>query len=297
MEAALHRFLVYLRDVRGSSANTLLAYRADLRQLVAALRPKVERPEDLTQEALADYVAWLGQQGYRPATISRKMAAVRSLLDYLQSKSALMDPSLRSGLRPPRAPRPRPRVLSADELQALLDAPAKQDSPRSLRDSAILELLYATGMRASELVGLRLDALDLRAGFVTPIGKGSRQRVVPLGSAASKALRAYLALSRPRFVKGADPGTVFLNRRGGRLSRQALWGLIRKYAAVQGLRGRPSPHALRHSFASHLLEGGADLRAVQAMLGHADISTTQIYTHLPGETMRQIYRRYHPRAR
>src|SRR3989304_1888079 len=171
MDAALHRFLVYLRDVRGSSANTLLAYRADLRQFVASLRGKADSPEVLSQSALADYVSWLGQQGYRPATISRKMAAVRSFLDYLQSTNVLTDPSLRAELRPPRAPRPRPRVLSPDELEALLEAPAKQASPRSLLDPAVLALLYATGLRAAEVVGLKLDDVDLDRGWVERPGR------------------------------------------------------------------------------------------------------------------------------
>src|SRR3970282_2107293 len=181
MEAALHRFLVYHRNERGSSAKQLLAYRADLRQFVAALGPKVDRPEDLRQGALADYVAWLGHQGYRPATISRKMAAVRSFLDYLHTANVLTDPTLRAVLRPPRAPRPRPRVLTADELQALLDAPAKQDSPRSLRDSAILALLSSTGLRAAEVVALGIDQVDLEGGLVSRPEAGDAP--LPLGRA------------------------------------------------------------------------------------------------------------------
>ena len=264
MEAALHRFLVYLRDVRGSSANTLLAYRADLRQFVAALGPKVDRPEDLRQEALADYVAWLGHQGYRPATISRKMAAVRSFLDYLQTTNVLTDPSLRAELRPPRAPRPRPRVLTAEELQALLDAPAKQDSPRSLRDSAILALLYATGLRAAEVVALTIDQVDLERGWVSRPQPGDTP--LPLGRAVQP-MRRYVVDGRPHLARRPDERSLFLNQRGDRLSRQGLWLVVKRWTTRAGLGGDLSPHSLRHTLAHHLLQEGRSRREVQQVLG------------------------------
>src|SRR3990172_4911476 len=240
-DAALHRFLVYLRDVRGSSANTLLAYRADLRQFVAALRGKSDSPEALSQQALADYVAWLGQQGYRPATISRKMAAVRSFLDYLLSVNVVTDLSLRSELRPPRAPRPRPRVLTPEELQTLLDAPAKQDSPRSLRDAAILSLLYATGLRAAEVVALTLDEVDLEKGWVSRVQHSDPH--LPLGRAL-KPMRRYVVDGRPHLTRRPDERSLFLNQRGDRLSRQGLWLGGERWTTRGGLGGDVFPHSL-----------------------------------------------------
>jgi integrase/recombinase XerD len=278
MEAALHRFLVYLRDVRGSSANTLLAYRADLRQLLSALRPKVERPEDLTPEALADYVAWLGQQGYRPATISRKMAAVRSFLDYLQSNNALTEPSLRAGLRPPRAPRPRPRVLSADELKALLDAPAKQDSPRALRDSAILALLYSTGLRAAEVVALGVDQVDLERGWVA---RAQAETPLPLGRALQP-MRRYVVDGRPHLARRSDERSLFLNQRGDRLSRQGLWLVVKRWTTRAGLGGDLSPHSLRHTLAHHMLQEGRSRREVQQVLGLTSANAMRVH-RLQGE--------------
>jgi len=282
MEAALHRFLVYLRDVRGSSANTLLAYRADVRQFLAALKPSVERPEDLRQDALADYVAWLSHQGYRPATISRKMAAVRSFLDYLQTTNVLTDASLRAELRPPRAPRPRPRVLSAEELQALLDAPAKQDSPRSLRDSAILALLYATGLRAAEVVGLTVDQVDLEQGWVAR--QSDAETPLPLGRALQP-MRRYVVDGRPHLARRPDERSLFLNQRGDRLSRQGLWLVVKRWTTRAGLGGDLSPHSLRHTLAHHLLQEGRSRREVQQVLGLTSANAMRLH-RLQGELER-----------
>jgi integrase/recombinase XerD len=288
-------FLQTLRIEQGASPHTLAAYRRDLARFERVLARRGVAVERASPSDLSAHLLELRRHGLGSRSLARHLAAIRGLYRHLRRSHHLKgDPT--ELLENPRPGRRLPRALSPSEAAALVEAP-RGGRPQAIRDRAILELLYATGMRASELTGLRLESLDLRAGFVAPMGKGSRQRVVPLGSAAAKAVRLYLADVRPRFLKGPDPGTVFLNRRGRPLSRQALWVLVRKYAASQGLRGRPSPHALRHSFATHLLERGADLRAVQAMLGHADISTTQIYTHLPGEAIRQSYRRFHPRAR
>jgi len=274
MDAALHRFLVYLRDVRGSSANTLLAYRADLRQFVAALRGKADSPEGLSQQALADYVAWLGQQGYRPATISRKMAAVRSFLDYLLTVNVLTDLSLRSELRPPRAPRPRPRVLTPEELQALLDAPAKQDSPRSLRDAAILSLLYATGLRAAEVVALTVDEVDLEKGWVSRPQHPDPH--LPLGRAL-KPMRRYVVDGRPHLTRRPDERSLFLNQRGDRLSRQGLWLVVKRWTARAGLGADLSPHSLRHTLAQHLLQEGRSRREVQQVLGLTSANAMRVH--------------------
>jgi integrase/recombinase XerD len=194
----------------------------------------------------------------------------------------------------PRLPRRLPRALSKADATLLVES-AGDDGPRAWRDRAMLELLYGSGLRASELVGLRPGDVDLVAQLLVCRGKRDRQRVVPIGDAARRAIATYLERGRPRLVRGADPGALFVNARGGRLDRRGLWRIVRGRARGMGLRGG-FPHALRHSFASHLLEGGADLRSVQALLGHADIGTTEIYTHLPTDAVRRLYRRFHPRA-
>jgi integrase/recombinase XerD len=199
-------------------------------------------------------------------------------------------------LESPRPPRRLPRTLSIEDATALVESP---DTARGegLRDRALLELLYASGMRASEVLSLRHEDLNLTAGYVTCTGKGSRQRLVPVGAQALRWVRRYLDARRTSSLERLDPGTIFLNRSGRPLSRQGLWVILKRSARRAGLRASVSPHTLRHSFASHLLERGADLRSVQAMLGHADISTTQIYTHLPSTVVRDMYRKFHPRAR
>jgi len=277
MDASLQKFLAYMRDIRGSSPNTLLAYRADLRQFLTAISPLPTHPAqapDITPESLTGYVAWLRQQGYKPATVSRKMAAVRSFLEYLQRENILADPSLRAGLRPPRAPRPRPRVLSPDELSALLTAPAQQDSPRALRDAAILALLYATGLRAAEAVALRVDDLELEEGWVArPQANGAR---LPLGSAL-QSMRRYVGDGRPHLARRVDDRSLFLNQRGQRLSRQGLWLVVKRWTARAGLGGDLSPHSLRHTMAQHLLQQGRSRKEVQQMLGLSSANAMRLH--------------------
>jgi integrase/recombinase XerD len=195
----------------------------------------------------------------------------------------------------PRTGRALPKTLSRDTAAALVEA-IVGDAPRAVRDRTLLEVLYATGMRASECLDLRLEDVNLNAGYALCTGKGRKQRLVPLGEQAQAWVRTYLRAARPAFTRKRDCGRLFVNPRGGPLSRQSLWVIVRRAAAAAGLRKKVSPHVLRHSFASHLLEGRADLRAVQAMLGHADIATTQIYTHLPSDTLKRVYREAHPRA-
>jgi integrase/recombinase XerD len=227
--------------------------------------------------------------------VARHLSALRGLYRFLLAAGVIArDPT--EHLETPRPPRRLPRTLSPRDVTALIEAP-DTTRPDGIRDRAMLELLYACGLRASEALALRVDDVNLGAGYVTATGKGDRQRLVPMGAQALEWVRRYLATSRPRLVKRADPGALFVNRFGRRLSRQALWGIARNAARRAGLRAHAFPHALRHSFASHLLEGGADLRSVQAMLGHADISTTQIYTHLSSTAVREMYRKFHPRAR
>ncbi len=282
MDSALSRFLVHLRDVRGSSANTLLAYRADLRQFIAALRSRVQRPEHLDPAALTEYVAWLGQQGYRPATISRKMAAVRSFLDFLQTSSLLTDSNLRAGLRPPRAPRPRPRVLSQEELERLLSAPARLETPRAMRDAAILNLLYATGLRAAEVVSLSLDNLHLEDGWVTRPGVAALK--LALGNSL-QSMRRYVVDGRPHLSRREAERALFLNQRGDRLSRQGLWLVVKRWTGRAGLGEDLSPHSLRHTLAHHLLREGKSRREVQQVLGLTSANAMRLH-RLQGELER-----------
>jgi integrase/recombinase XerD len=277
MDSSLQRFIAYMRDVRGSSPNTLLAYRADLRQFLTAISGSPPHPSEATEitpQALTNYVGWLRQQGYKPATVSRKMAAVRSFLEYLQRENILTDPTLRSGLRPPRAPRPRPRVLSAEELDSLLTAPAQQDSPRALRDAAILSLLYATGLRAAEAVALRVDDLDLAEGWVSR--PGSDQPRLPLGSALA-AMRRYVVDGRPHLARRADDRSLFLNQRGQRLSRQGLWLVVKRWTTRAGLGADLSPHSLRHTMAQHLLQQGRTRKEVQQLLGLSSANAMRLH--------------------
>ena len=284
-----------LQTERGASPNTLSAYRRDLAAFAGFLSRRRGTIETAGADHVARYLLTLRQTGLGPRSVARHLSAVRGLYRFLVREGRLgRDPT--EHLEAPRPPRRLPRTLSPKEAAALVESPAVDDRI-GLRDRALLELLYATGMRASECVALRIEDLNLAAGYVIPMGKGDRQRLVPVGAQALHWVRAYLKTARPSLVKRADPGTLFVNHAGRRLSRQGLWGVIKKAARRAGVRTRVSPHTLRHSFASHLLERGADLRSIQMMLGHADISTTQIYTHLPSSAVREMYRRFHPRAR
>src|SRR6185436_16869432 len=224
---------------------------------------------------------------------ARGLAAMRGLYKFGRSANLVRD-NPAALLETPRLPRCLPRALSKRDATALVESPGEQ-SLLARRDRAMLELLYGSGLRASELVGLRPADVDLQAQILVCRGKRDRQRLVPIGDAARRALTEYLERARPQLVRGTDPGVLFVNSRGRRMDRQALWRIVRTRARAAGLRGG-FPHALRHSFASHLLEGGADLRSVQALLGHADIGTTEIYTHLPTDAVRRLYRTFHPRA-
>jgi integrase/recombinase XerD len=288
-------FLGRLEIERGASHNTLLAYRRDLEGFSAFLRAERLAISEAGPEALTRYLSDLRRRGLGSRSVARHLSAVRGLYRHLlETGAAVRDPT--EHLDGPRPPRRLPRTLSTDDVAALIETPdvARADG---LRDRALLELLYAAGLRASEALALRIEDVNLSAGYVVPTGKGSRQRVVPVGAHALHWVRLYLKTARPALVKRADAGRLFVNRFGRSLSRQALWGVLKKCARRADIRATVSPHTLRHCFASHLLERGADLRSVQAMLGHADISTTQIYTHLSSRVVRDMYRRFHPRAR
>jgi len=288
-------YLGALQTERGASRNTLAAYRRDLEDFFRYLAAHSLAPDALTPDYLVSWIERLRGRGLAPSRVARRLSSVRGFYRHLLRDGAVRrDPT--EHLDGPRATRPLPRALSRDSASALVEAPDTR-RPAGVRDRAILELLYATGMRASECLGLGLEDLNLAAGYVVCTGKGGKQRLVPVGAEASAWTRRYLRDVRPRDVRRRDCGRLFVNPRGGPLSRQSLWTLVRRAATGAGLRRRVSPHVLRHSFATHLLEGGADLRAVQAMLGHADISTTQIYTHLPSAALKRMYRDFHPRAR
>jgi len=289
----IEEYLERLRVEDGASPATVEAYRRDLGRLVTELGARRRALATASAEDLVGHLEAARRQGKSPRTLARRLAAIRGFYRFARTTGRLRgDPA--ALLDTPRLPRRLPRALSRADARALVEGAAGSGS-RTVRDRAILELLYGSGLRASELVRLRPGDVDLQAQFVICHGKGDRQRLVPLGTQARAALTEYLATARPGLVKERDAGTVFVGRGGRPLTRQGLWTIVRARASAVGVR-RAFPHALRHSFASHLLDGGADLRTVQALLGHADIGTTEIYTHLPTDAVRRMYRRFHPRA-
>jgi integrase/recombinase XerD len=292
-------FVGYLEVERGLSRNTLDAYRSDLQQLGEFLDRRGLDALGLAPGQLADFISELaeGRQGRpacAPATLQRKVACLRSFYRYLR-REQLIDHDPARELRAPRLPTRLPHVLSRDDVARLLAQP-RGNSPTAVRDRALLETMYACGLRASEAIDLELPDLDLEPGLLRARGKGSKERIVPVGSRAIESLRTYLELARPKLVGLGDETHVFVNRRGSALSRQGLYKIVQRHARSAGLEGRMSPHTLRHTFATHLLAGGCDLRSLQEMLGHADIATTQIYTHLSVERLRDVYFEAHPRA-
>ena len=291
--ALIEEYLAGLQIERGAALNTLAAYRRDLKGFESFLTRERRAIGDVGVTDLSRYLGGLRRRGLGGRSIARHLSAVRGLYRFLlEARRVPRDPT--QHLDSPRPARRLPRTLSMADAAALVEAP-DATRPDGLRDRALLELLYASGLRASEVLGLRIEDVNFKAGYVIVIGKGDRQRLVPAGARALDWVRRYLSTIRPRQVRRECPA-LFLNRSGGAMSRQALWGLIRRAARRAGLRAAVSPHTLRHSFASHLLERGADLRSVQAMLGHVDISTTQIYTHLPSSVVHDMYRKFHPRA-
>jgi integrase/recombinase XerD len=291
----LEGFRDYLGLEAGHSANTVEAYLRDLRRLGEfALVRGVREPGDVTRVHLRDYVYLLKDLGLSAATIRRSVSAIRTYYGFLAGEGRVRtDPSDR--LETPRRGRVLPDTLSVAEVEALLAAPGIDD-PLGWRDRALLELGYGAGMRVSELCGVGLTDLLLTEGLVRVFGKGGKERLVPLGRNTIGAVSIYLHQLRPTLDRGHGRGRVLLNARGEPLSRVGAWGIVKRAAERAGISKRVTPHTLRHSFATHLLEGGADLRAVQEMLGHADLSTTQIYTHVDREYLRSVHKQFHPRA-
>jgi integrase/recombinase XerD len=297
-EALVLDFLAYLEFERGLSRNTLDAYRTDLLQYGAFLAKRHRGATEADRADVADFLADLatgnGGPACSPATVNRKTACLRSFYRHLR-REELVDEDPTASLSPPAKSRKLPRVLTYAEVKRLLESVSGGD-PIQLRDRALLEVMYGCGLRASEVVGLDVNDIDLRRSFVRPHGKGNKERVVPLGREAAAAVKRYLRAGRPDLVGTRPVSRLFVNFRGGPLTRQGLYKVIQRHAAEVGLAGRMSPHTLRHSFATHLLSGGCDLRSVQEMLGHADVSTTQLYTHLSGERIKEVYFKAHPRA-
>ncbi|MEZ5319649.1 MAG: site-specific tyrosine recombinase XerD [Vicinamibacterales bacterium] len=293
--AALVGYLRHLEVERRMAANTLEAYRRDLLRLAAFAAAREAAVTALTRGDLEEFVRETMTAGLSPASTARLVAAVRGFYRFLRLTGAVAaNPA--DDLQAPRTMPALPRFLSLDDVDRLIAAPDTA-TPKGLRDRAILEVLYATGLRVSELVGLRLADVRLDEGLVQCLGKGHKERLVPLGDEAAGWIRRYVRDGRPALLGRRDGTSLFVNARGGaRLSRLGCWKVIKACARRAGVRAHVSPHVLRHSFATHLLERGADLRAIQAMLGHADLSTTQIYTHVLEARLRQVYDQFHPRA-
>lgn len=302
MREQIDSFLNYLAVERGLSSNTLDAYFNDLSGLVEFLeigsgnsRDGQGRWADVSASDIAAYVDDLDERGYARSTRARKIASLKSMFRFLREEG-LVEDNPTEGLRSPRTGRNLPKALSIEQVDLLLDTLYLDNSPEGIRDAAMVEVLYAAGLRVSELVGLDIRDVDLEVGSVRCIGKGSKERVVPLHGQALETVNAYLDAARPYFERTPGVTALFLNRNGRRLTRQGFWLRLKHAARAAGIPGNITPHTLRHSFATHMLRGGASLRHVQEMLGHASIATTQIYTHLTSEHVREEYDRAFPRA-
>ncbi|MFQ5925782.1 MAG: site-specific tyrosine recombinase XerD [Dehalococcoidia bacterium] len=303
MDEGIANFLSALSVEKGSSNNTLDAYRNDLSQFAAFVRKQTAKSEGaqlgwevVDRSLLLNYLVNLRERSYAPATMARKVAAVKSFFNFLVAEGRL-EKSPAEGIAGPKVGKSLPKAISVDEVERLLELPDKRSTPEGKRDKAMLELLYATGMRVTELVSLNVRDVNLRAGFVRCFGKGSKERIIPIHGKAIRAVKGYLDDVRARLLGATGETALFLNRRGQRLTRQGFWLILKGYAKKAGIEAEITPHVLRHSIATHLLHSGKmNLRELQELLGHANISTTQVYTHLTTERMRRVYDSAHPRA-
>jgi integrase/recombinase XerD len=293
--ASISSFLTHVKVEKGLSPNTVSAYRRDLAKFSEFAKKRKLSLEAVTRDDLVDFLAGLYRQKLESKSVARHLVSLRNFFRFAQVQELIpADPSL--NLESPKIRRSLPGYLRLEEVERLLAQPDAK-TPFGLRDRAMLEVLYSAGLRVSELVGLRVSDLDTKVGCVRCIGKGDKERIVPIGKKALAIVDGYLHEARPALLgKAVGSPTLFVNRRGGALSRVGVWKILSAYGRRAGLRVALTPHMLRHSFATHLLERGADLRSVQLMLGHADISTTQIYTHVVEERLKQIYKAHHPRA-
>jgi integrase/recombinase XerD len=299
MRKNLIDFLTFLSAEKGASANTVAAYRNDLQQLADYIgtRDHTNGWVSVDRPLVQDFILDLKARGYTETSVARKVAAVRSFFSFLSAEGMVsLNPT--EGLTSPRVGKTLPKAISPNEVDELLEQAGRRSTPEARRDRAMLELLYATGMRVTELVSLDMANLNLdpRSPYVRCMGKGAKERTIPIHDQAMEALSDYLEEGRPMMVRNKDEGALFVNRRGERLTRQGFWLILKGYAKAANLSSEITPHTLRHSFATHMLRGGMPLRNVQEMLGHANISTTQVYTHLTSEHVREVYERAHPRA-
>lgn len=303
MQGEIEKFLSYLKVEKGFSPNTLQAYQNDLEQLIKFVETQSQKQGAIAQWAAVDrdillqFVLEMKEKAYRPTTIARKIAAAKSLFGFLTNEGNVKaDPT--ENLGSPKLGRSLPKPITVSEVRQLLEKVNQGNGPEALRDTAMFELIYATGMRVSELVSLDKDDVNLDGSFVRCFGKGSKERVIPMYPEAVKKLQSYIETGRSRLLS-SNPGekALFVNQKGGRLTRQGLWQILKNYVAAAKLNVRVTPHTLRHSFATHMLSGGADLRSLQELLGHANIATTQVYTHVTSDGVRQAYDKAHPRAK
>ena len=301
LRESIESFLNYMTVERGVSPNTLVAYRNDLNQLVGYLDTLHGRDNgfhwnQVDGQVLTAYLLRLHERGYSDTTRARKVASAKSLFGYLLDEGVITkDPT--ENLSSPRVGRSLPEALSVEDVAKLLASASGGDNPEVNRDQAMLEILYASGLRVTELVSLDIDDLDLEKGSVRCFGKGAKERVIPIHQNATNVMKEYLRVARPAMANKRSGRALFLNRRGERLTRQGFWLILKAHAKRAGINPKITPHTLRHSFATHLLRGGAPLRHVQELLGHASITTTQVYTHLTSEHVRSEYDKAHPRAR
>jgi len=294
MRGPLAGYLTYLRVERGLAANTVEAYERDLRKFCRFAQTKGWEPRQAGPVEIQEFLVWLGREQLESRTVARQIVSLRSFFGFLRRERKIAaNPT--ENLESPRIWKVLPKYLTLEEVDGLLAEP-KGDTPVEARDRAMLEMLYATGLRVSELAGLRVADVNLEAGTVRTLGKGNKLRMVPVGRAAVRALEQYCGVWRGRLLCGRESPYLFLSRRGTRLTRQSVWLRLARYGRRAGIRKRIAPHMLRHSFATHLLARGADLRSLQLLLGHADISTTQVYTHVAAARLKEIYRQHHPRA-
>ena len=302
MKEAIDKFLSYLVVEKGFAENTKLAYQNDLHQLAsfveeeAAKRGTIPPWAAFDRDSMLRYLLELKERRYAATTVARKIAAVKSFYSFLGAEGMIRENPTRD-VPSPKVGKSLPRPISVAQARLLLEQPSKLSTLEAKRDSAMLHLLYASGMRVSELVSLNLDDIDIGGGYVRCFGKGNKERIIPIHERAASAVEEYVKEVHPRLAHGKDEKALFLNARGERLTRQGLWQILKGYAKATNLEIEVTPHTLRHSFATHMLSGGADLRSVQELLGHANISTTQVYTHLTTEHIRRAYEKSHPRAK
>jgi len=294
MKDFVDQFIYFMEVERGVSRNTIQAYKRDIEKFTAYIQRSKKDLSDVERDTIVDFMMYLKDQGLSATTIARNLASLKTFWKFLVSDRIVTE-NVAAVVETPKTWKNIPEVLNREEVEKLLNAPPKRGW-MGTRDRAILELMYATGMRVSEISGLKKVNVNLDAGFARCSGKGGKERIVPMGSMAKKSVARYLETARKKLEGRGRDDHLFLSRIGKRLSRQSIWKMIQKYTAVSGIKKHISPHMLRHSFATHLLEGGAELRGVQEMLGHADISTTQIYTHINKDRLRKVHKQYHPRA-